>query len=292
MTNKKDLFLIYVLIFFEVLILSNSKIVINSVIQSSTMFIIKIFPSLFPTMVIGNLLVKNNVQLIIPKSIKHLFYKSFGFSDIMAGIFVTSMLTGCPSNAMYINEYLSKNLINEKQAETLLCTTHFINPLFVIGGVGIGVFNNAKIGILLLIILWISNFFKAFLCRIKTQGNFKNNNVTIYKTNFISSITIIIKNSINSLLMIFGIVIMFNVLIILIKNIFNFNDIISTFVNGFLEMTSGVISLANLNINLILKILISYLFLNFGGLCIQMQTLSMLENKKIRYLKYLIFRLF
>ena len=68
--------------------------------------------------------------------------------------------------------------------------------------------------------------------------------------------------------------------------------ILSIIINGILEMTGGVISLSYLAINPLLKFLLAFVFLNFGGLCIQMQTLSMIENKKIRYLKYLIFRLF
>ena len=138
LTRKKDIFLLYFLLTLELLILINSSLIIKSVKDSSFMFIIKIFPSLFPTMVIGNLLIKNNIELIIPKFIKKIFNKLFNFNDIETSIFIISIFTGTPSNAIYINEYLEKNLITKKEAEALLCTTHFINPLFVVAGVGIG----------------------------------------------------------------------------------------------------------------------------------------------------------
>lgn len=291
MTTKKNIYFLYLLILLEFIVLCKSKIVINSVMDSSLMFILKIFPSLFPTMVIGNLLVKENVQLIIPKFIKKIFKKLYGYNDTMTGIFIISMFTGTPSNAMYINEYLEKGLLNEKQAETLLCTTHFINPLFVIGGVGIGVFKSAKIGFLLLIVLWLSNFVKAFICRLKWEKD-KNNELENNPLKFISDLSYVIKKSINSLLMIFGIVIMFNLLTTLIKNVFYLNGVSSTIINGILEMTGGTAALSKLNVNKMIKIIISYVFLNFGGFCIHMQTMGMIENKKIRYFKYLIFRLF
>lgn len=291
MTTKKNIYFLYLLILLEFIVIYKSKIVINSVMDSSLMFILKIFPSLFPTMVIGNLLVKENVQLIIPKFIKKIFKKLYGYNDTMTGIFIISMFTGTPSNAMYINEYLEKGLLNEKQAVTLLCTTHFINPLFVIGGVGIGVFKSAKIGFLLLMVLWLSNFIKAFICRSKWEKD-KNNELENNPLKFISDLSYVIKKSINSLLMIFGIVIMFNLLTTLIKNVFYLNDVSSTIINGILEMTGGTAALSKLNINKMIKIIISYVFLNFGGFCIHMQTMSMMENKKIRYFKYLIFRLF
>lgn len=290
MTNKKNLLLLYFLIIIEFIILSKSNIVIKSVINASYMFITKVFPSLFPTMIIGNLLVKNNVWKIIPTFIKNIFKKLFGYNDAMISIFIISMFTGSPSNGMYINEYLEKKIINEKEAETLLCTTHFINPLFVIGGVGKGVFNDAKIGFIILLLLYLSNFIKAFILREKNTN--ENKTINENNTNIIKDFTNVIKNSLNALLIIFGIIIIFNLLISLITNIFLLNDITSVILNGLLEMTGGVISLETLNINFYLKLLLAYYFLNFGGLCIQMQTLGMLQNEKIRYLKYLIFRMF
>ena len=290
MKNKKNIMLIYILLFIEILILINSNEIIKSVKSSSLMFILKIFPSLFPTMVLGNLLIKNNIYLIIPGFIKKIFNKLFNFNETLTGLFIITMFTGTPSNAIYINEYLNKNLITEKQAESLLCITHFINPLFVVGGVGIGVFNNVKIGFLLLSILWINNFIKAYINRKNFKNSCKKNN-TINQENFIKSLTDSIKCSISSLLMIFGIVTTFNILVTLISNVFHFSILTNCIINGALEMTGGIIKLSNININIFIKFLLSYLLLNFGGICIHMQTLSMINNKKIRYLKYLIFRL-
>lgn len=291
MKSKKNIILIYLLLSFELLILINSNQIINNVKESSVMFILKIFPSLFPTMILGNLLIKNNVYLIVPNLIKKIFNKLFNFNDTITGIFIMSMLTGTPSNAIYINDYLNKNLINEKQAENLLCITHFINPLFVVGGVGIGIFNNVKIGFLLLLLLWISNFIKAYINRKSFITNLNKNDIYIQES-FVKTLTSSIKVSINSLLMIFGIVITFNILVTLISNIFNFSLFTNFIINAMLEMTGGIIKLSYLNINIIIKFILSYFILNFGGLCIHMQALSMIENKKIRYFKYLIFRLF
>lgn len=291
MNNKKDIIILYFFIIIEFLILINSKTVITSIIQSTKLFIINIFPSLFPTMVIGTFLVKNNICLIIPKFIKYIFNKLFNFDDNVTSLYIISILCGTPSSSMFINEYLEKGLIDEKTAENLIYCTHFINPLFVIGAIGIGVFNSFKTGIIMLLLLYTSNFIKAFILR----NNFNKNNKQINyikNENIISTLSNSIIKSINSLLLILGIIIMFNILITLILNIFNLNNFTYTVINGILEMTSGIIKLKDLNINYYLKIFLSYYFLTFGGICIQLQTLSMLTQKKIRYFKYLIFRLF
>ena len=72
---------------------------------------------------------------------------------------------------------------------------------------------------------------------------------------------------------------------------FTVSNTVQTVVGGLLEMTGGIMKLSNLPLNFIVKFILSYYFLNFGGICIQMQTFGMIKNKKIRYLKYLIFRL-
>ena len=289
--NKKNIIIIYIFIILELLILFNSNIIIKSVNSSSLMFIKKIFPSLFPTMVIGNILIKSNVYLIIPKKIKAFLFKKFNFSNSTMELFIISLITGSPSSAMYINNYLNSGLINKKEAEALLCSTHFINPLFIVAGVGVGVFNNVKIGFVLFIMLFISTLIKIYL----NKNNFKNSKkkiINIKNTNLITNITSSIKESINALLLIFGIVVIVNILVSLVSHILDLSELASCVINGLLEMTGGIIKLSNLNVNIYIKIFLAYYFLNFGGLCIQMQSMSMIDNKKIRYLKYLIFRLF
>ena len=186
--NKKNIIIIYIFIILELLILFNSNIIIKSVNSSSLMFIKKIFPSLFPTMVIGNILIKSNVYLIIPKKIKAFLFKKFNFSNSTMELFIISLITGSPSSAMYINNYLNSGLINKKEAEALLCSTHFINPLFIVAGVGVGVFNNVKIGFVLFIMLFISTLIKIYL----NKNNFKNSKkkiINIKNTNLITNIT-------------------------------------------------------------------------------------------------------
>lgn len=289
MTSKKDILLIYFLLLIELLILINSDIVIKSVITSLNMFLTKIFPSLFPTMVMGLLLVKLGIYRII--TFQNLFKRLFRFNEIDTSIFITSLFCGTPSNATFINNYLQKGIISENEALNLLCCTHFINPLFVIGGVGIYIFNSYKIGIIILLMLYLSNLIKAFLLR-NNFNPYLESNVIKEKVNFKDIFVSIIKESMLNLLVILGIVILFNILIILIKEIFNLNNTLKIFINIILEMTSGILSIKTLNINIILKILLAYLSLSFGGLCILFQTISMITNKNIKYFKYFIFRLF
>lgn len=291
MTKKSNILFLYFLIFIEVLILFNSSVVINAVQGSIKIFLKNVFPSLFPTMVIGIMLVKNNVYEIIPKFIKNIFKKVFNYNDYMTSIFIISLITGTPSNALYINEYLDKGLITNNEAESLLLATHFINPLFVVGMVGNVIFKSTKIGFIMLLALWASNLIKAYITRPKIYKNVDRKSISCNEP-IINSFFASIKQAIYALLTIMGIIILFNMLTILTREVLNLNNTLSVIINGILEMTGGVTRVSEININTSLKIIMSYVMLNFGGLSIHMQAFSMLENKKIRYLKYLIFRLF
>lgn len=291
MTKKSNILFLYFLIFIEVLILFNSSVVINAVQGSIKIFFKNVFPSLFPTMVIGVMLVKNNVYEIIPKFIKNIFKKVFNYNDYMTSIFIISLITGTPSNALYINEYLDKGLITNYEAESLLLSTHFINPLFVVGMVGNVIFKSTKMGFIILLTLWTSNLIKAYITRPRIYKNIDRKNISCNEP-IINSFFASIKQAIYALLTIMGIIILFNMLTILIREVLNLNNTLSVIINGILEMTGGITRVSEININTSLKIIMAYVMLNFGGLSIHMQAFSMLENKKISYLKYLIFRLF
>ena len=275
--RKKDIIFIYTLIIMELLILINSKIIIGNVIFCSILYITKIFPSMFPSMVISNMLINTNIKKIIPKHIKKIFYKVFNLSDDLTVLYILSMFCGSPTNAILVNDYVNKGIIKEDNIELILGITSFINPLFITGGIGIGVFNNIKIGFILLIMQYVSSLIKLFINKRKIIN--QKSDYRMREDSAIINIKLSINKSINACLSIFGIVIMFNILICLINNIFHINDNLMIIINSLVEITSGIVKLNNLNINYILKILLAYLFINFQGLCIQMQSISMIENK-------------
>ena len=59
----------------------------------------------------------------------------------------------------------------------------------------------------------------------------------------------------------------------------------------FLEITQGLNYLNVSNLNIYFKTIISSIFISFGGLSIHLQIFGILDNKKIRYIPYLINRI-
>lgn len=292
MTVKKIDLIIYILIITELLILNNAPVITSSVQKYALIFIQTIFPSLFPTMLIGNLLIKMGVTRIIPKFLKNIFAKIFNFNETCTIIFILSFIAGSPSNAKFINDYYELGRLSRKQAESLMCVTHFINPLFIIQVIGNHIFNNKSIGYFLVLMILIINLIKAVILKNNFIDNNYKNKENYENISFIKTITPSIKGTIESLLIILGTVITFGTLCTLIVHVFNLNAFFNLIVGGILEMTSGVTNLNIVDISPLLKLYLSYFFINFGGLCIQMQELSMLKKINIKYMKYFMFRIF
>ena len=100
-----------------------------------------------------------------------------------------------------------------------------------------------------------------------------------------------IKSTIDTLLLIMGIITSCLIITGLINSIFKINNDYK-FIFGILEITQGLKYLSLSNINITLKIVISTFFITFGGFCIHLQIFSILDNNKIRYLPYFINRIF
>ena len=286
---KKNNIIIYILLLIYILLILNPSITINTIKDMSYIYFIKIFPNMFPSMVIGSILIKQNVNKIIPGFLITFFNKICNFSNINTTIFIMSLLTGAPSYALYINDYYNNKIITEKEALGLLHTCFFINPLFVISAVGTIMFNSIKLGLLLYILLVAKNIIKIII--LKNEFNSVNISIIDNKEPITVSLITSIKSAITASLNIYGIIIFFNIIINILTNIFSISPIINIIISSTLEITTGIIKLVNTNIPIIYKFIISFLMLNFGGICIHIQTISIIKNKKIRYIKYLINRI-
>lgn len=280
-------------------VLTNSKVVLNSVKFSFSIWQNNIFPSLFPFFIIGNILISLGFPHILGELFKNITYKLFKINKSGAFIIILSMLSGFPSSAKYIKELYLNGDINEKEATKLLTFTHFSNPLFILGTVSIVFLKNSEIGIPILISHYIGNLFIGIIFRNyyvskkdNTKVNIKN---SISKINTSKSFGSILSNSIssgiNTLLLILGSISVFLILTSLINNIFDISGIYKVLINGIFEMTQGLKYLENINISLNLKGLIAVIILSFGGLSVHMQTLTIISDTKIKYFPYFISRI-
>lgn len=286
MKTIKPIFLTLTLIIF----LFNLDIVINSTLSASYLFITKVFVSIFPFIILSDILFYFNYDLFLKKIFGNIISKLFNVSKSTSIIYILSILTSHPTNSVYIKEMLDRKEIDENDINKILLTTYFPSIAFVIGTIGIGIYHSIKTGVLLYLTILIKNILIGIFLRGKNLSkeiqSIKKNNITLQET-----ISNSIIKGINISYTILGNIIIFTIIVNLLNNYLNINSTILSLMSGMLEMTSGIFMISNLNINLSQKILLTSFILNFSGLSIIFQTTSILNKYKINIKKILIIKL-
>lgn len=292
---KKKIYSLIVLLclsFVIFFIFTNSSIINDSIFFSYELFIKNIFPSLFPMFIISYIL----VEIGIPEFLCSIFYKLFNKLFLVKSdasfVFFMSMLTGFPSSAKYIDMLIEKNRIDSHDASKILIFTFFSNPLFIVNTVGIMFLGNINLGFIILVSHITGNILVGLLFRNYNKTNStdvidarKGIKVLINKINTTSFFSVFlnsIKDAINTMILIFGIIVTFQIIISILP--------CNMFFKGIIEMTTGL-RLITIYDNLYFKVFLSTFFISFGGLCIHTQIMNILNKKRVRYLPFLFARI-
>ena len=256
------------IIFFFILIFIKKDIMYYTIYNTVILWFKNIVPNLLPMFIITSLIIESNLIINICNIFGKLFNKIFKCSNYGIFIYFLSLFTGSPSNAKYINDLVNNNLISNTLSDKLLLFTSNYNTLLIYSLLSL--YLNKSISIKIIVIIIISNIIVGLI--------FRNINYIDLKRNYIKrkiNISKIIKDTIDTLLMILGTLIFFNIIINLlpIKNM-----LLKNILNGFLEITTGLKGLEYLDISTNIKILLSTMYLSFGGLSIHTQIKSILPD--------------
>lgn len=286
---KNVLVLVTIIMFTSLIFLKPHKLV-NITLFSINIFIKNIFPFLFPMLIISKILIELNIPYYLGKHFNKIIKVIFKTSKYSAFIFFMSMLTGFPSSAKFIEDLINKKLITKNDGQKALTFTFFSNPLFIIGTIGTSFLKSTLIGFYIFISHLIGNILTGIVFRnYKTSKNSIINYEKKQNLNLFNTLSFSIKESLEILINIFGILTFF---LIIINFIFEKpNTYLEIFLAGIIEMTSGLKYLSISDYALNLKLYTSVFFLSFGGLSIHFQIFNILNKKKIKYLPFLISRI-
>lgn len=256
------------IIFFFILIFIKKDIMYYTIYTTTLIWFKNIVPNLLPMFIITSLIVSSGLIFNICKFLGKPFKYIFKTSIYGIYIFILSLFTGCPSNAKYLLDLENNNLITPEERNKLLLFSINYNPILITSLLSTFLPQNKAYTILFIII--ISNIVVGLLYRNKPCTILKNTKIT--KS---INLSLIIKDTIDTLLMILGTLIVFNLII----NLLPINNLlIKNILNGFLEITTGLKGLNYLNISENIKIILSLIYLSFGGISIHMQIKSILPD--------------
>ena len=276
---------------FLIIFLINSKLIIETVKNASILFFNNIFISLFPFMILSEILFYYDYHIFIKNTfLGKIINKLFNSNEIITTIFIFSIFSSNPNNAVYIKTMLDNKQLNEKDATNILCFTYFPSILFTIATIGIIIINNIKIGIILYLNCILNNIIIALYLKKEKITYTRHNNINKKET-LINTIKNSIIKSINNLYIILGVIIIFSIILNLIKELIKPNNIIILIISSFLELSNTINLIKNIEINLYLKLFITSFSLNFSGLSILFQSFTILNNYKLNIKKILIIKL-
>ena len=284
--------IIYLILFFILIfiILTNSYEIMESIHFSFSLCINNLFPSLIPFMLLSNILINYNFVNDLSDMLKTIMEKVFKVNKNCSFALIMSILSGTPSNAKYLKDLYDNRLISFNDIQKCLNFCHFTNPIFIIGTIGITFLNNKKFGLMILISHYITSIIIGIFNKSDININENNFNLKNNKNNFFNILKTSINNTIDTLFLILGIITTCIIITCIINNVLSFNENFK-FIFGFIEVTQGLKYLSISNFSIKFKAIISSFLISFGGFCIHAQVFSILDNKKIRYLPYLLSRI-
>lgn len=303
---NKNYFICFLITLLIILFFINLDISISAAINGAKLWFKAMLPTLFPFLVICNLLISFDGITLYSKIIGPLLCKPLNLSKSCSFSLVASFLCGYPLGAKYSTDLYDLGYISKKEYTRLLNIASNCGPLFILGSVSTAMLGNIKLGYLLLIANYLSTIIIGLFTIKNSDINLtKNFNNTQQSKNFGQAFKESIENAITTTVSVGGFIILFSVLIALIKN----NTYITNFIKdvelllsipqgslyaiilGSVEITNGCNLLATSTLSLPLKLSIISFLCSFSGISIIAQVTSFTSKHNISVTKYSIIKL-
>ncbi|WP_291632351.1 sporulation integral membrane protein YlbJ [Clostridium sp.] len=280
---------------------------IKYTLSGAKLFFNAVFPSLFPFLVVINIIISYDGIHIYSKLLGNIICKPLKLPKECTFVLLVSLLCGYPLGARYTCDLYKKNIIDLNTCERLLNIASNSSPLFIIGAVGSSMMVSTKIGYILLLSNIISCIFMGFI--IPSKNSFykiKYRSTTFSKDKPPNkNIGMILKNSIEDAmknsLNIGGFIVVFSVITGIIKDNAIFHIVLTKFsliigssgnfieglLLGMLEMTNGCYLITSGNTNLYIKLSALSFLIAFSGLSIISQVYSYTYKYDVSIKKYI-----
>ena len=303
-TETKKLYFSLIIILVLILISINPTSNINAFFQGVKVWATIVLPALFPFFLFTKLLCDLNIVQLLCKYLNPITKKLFNCDGVAGYIFFSSIISGYPVGAKLVSEFYSKNLITNGQAYRITTFTSTSGPLFIIGTVGIGMFYNQKVGLIILFCHLLSAIINGLIYRkykYKSEPNIRVQNLANSSPDILNECML---NSIKSILLIGAYIAIFFLITNIIATyklflpityllsklirINNVELILNGILNGIIEVTHGCLDISLLNLNIKTACVICTGLVSFGGLSIHMQAYTFLKSANIKYSFFLL----
>ena len=278
-----------------------------------------LIPSLLPFMIFSNLIVEFKFVDIIGIIINPITKFVFNVSGKGSLIFAISTVCGYPIGAKLASDLRLKSEISKNEAQRLISFCSTSGPLFIIGAVATGMFNNPNLGYLMIIAHYLGSISVGLVFRNVGKDVISNSEISIkknilntintYSSNVLSLFGNAVYAGINTILMVGGYVIIFSVIYEVLK-LFDIISFLSyllhipfsllglslefcdAFISGLFEITIGCSKISQLsNISQMNQIIFCSFLIGFSGFSILAQCSNFIVKTDLNIKLYFVSKL-
>lgn len=248
-----------------------------------------IIPTLFPFIFCSNMFIALGAGRMLSRTLSKIMYPLFGVSGQGALAFILGITSGYPVGAVCVASLYQEGECDKSEAEKLLAFCNNSGPMFVIGVIGIQMFNSYKIGV----IMYVVHILSAIICgMILGRRKTKVNNYFLYPARDEASIKTAapdigeaVVKSVNTILSICGFIIIFGVLTAKIPD-FKWRG----YIYSMFEITGGLSELISSSKGIYIIPVVAFMTA-FSGLSVMAQVYAITESAGLSIKPYIIGKL-
>ena len=237
-----------------------------------------LIPSLFPFMIISEIIVSCRIGHVISKPLSPLLKKLFGIGDSGACAFIIGALCGFPIGARCAAATFDSGEMSQSELKRTLIICNNPSPAFVISTVGALILGNVRLGVVIYVCLVLSSLTVGFFARFFMKNPALMSFEKSYSPKALDSeaFTSAVKNSVGSMLSVCAFVLIFSTVIGCISELlrnFGAPEAAICIMSGFFELSGGALSASHLG-DTFRAAVASALFCGWSGLCVHFQIIS------------------
>lgn len=252
----------------------------------------RLIPSLFPFMIISDMLISGSVQIPLKSAITKFIGYMFGTSEDGSFAVLLGLLCGFPIGAKSALRLYGENRISHAELCHVMSFCNIPSPAFICGTVG-ALFGSARLGGIMFCSILLSAVIMGIFGRIFYKYTAISQKKTSPRTDAVQSFTSAIASSSVVMLNVCAYVVFFSVIIGYVRLIcegLGVPSIIPLCLSGMLEISSGMAAGAEAGTNI--SPYLAAFFGGFSGLSVFFQIISLDKSNSIIKKAFVLEKLF
>lgn len=293
--RTRELFFYLLLLFFFAMILKNPEMAVSSVQTGLLLCARSAIPSLFPFMVLSDLLTESGLGTLLGRMLGKPFARPLALPPEGVCALLLGLGCGFPVGVRSALTLYDNALLSKKQLERLLCFCNLPSSAFLVSAVGYSLYGNRRFGIL----LYCTCIATSLLIGIALGHRVPMDNAPHTSTSVtrkalgISTFTRAVSSATSAMLSVCAYILFFSSVIGCLScalSPFNPPQEAKALLCGFLEMTSGTAAASAVK-NPQTSAVLCALCVGFGGLSVHFQLLSFCEGRSLNLVPYFLAKL-